>query len=483
MTISTSGEDADSSVLPDATGPSRSAGVSRNTTPLVTKSGALALTSDILLITIGMIVAAEAGLIRDSAVSLNALLLMQLVGICGSLMLSGWYRHPAAANVRINLVLSVCAAALAAMIAVPPALLPVLNDPALGWDGPQGAVLQAGLVWVLLFAGHTLFEKGLRWRYRHLVLPGVLLVHDAGAGGANRGEVADLARRLGGCAIVDSAAFMREGGAETDRYTDIVFAGPWSSSASFRLAVSRASEMAVNVYTPIGDPASRASGRDLPQESRLIRGVPVATLAHRPLSPSWEAVKRAFDVIASLALIAFLLPAFALIAAAIRLDSRGPILFRQARHGYNNKPFQILKFRSMRPVTRAVGEEVTQATRNDMRVTRVGRILRRLSLDELPQIFNVLKGDMSLVGPRPHALAHHRQYCSLIDGYSLRHRVRPGITGWAQIHGFRGETDTLDKMASRVAYDLDYIERWSLALDIRILLATAAVGFVHENAY
>jgi lipopolysaccharide/colanic/teichoic acid biosynthesis glycosyltransferase len=155
-------------------------------------------------------------------------------------------------------------------------------------------------------------------------------------------------------------------------------------------------------------------------------------------------------------------------ALLIKLDSAGPVFFLQHRYGFNQKPFRIFKFRTMR--TLDDGPVVQQAKKDDPRVTRVGAWLRRWNLDELPQLFNVIKGDMSLVGPRPHALSHDREYEQRIARYARRHNVKPGITGWAQIHGFRGETDTDEKMHRRVEHDLYYIDNWSLALDLQVMI-------------
>jgi putative colanic acid biosynthesis UDP-glucose lipid carrier transferase len=170
------------------------------------------------------------------------------------------------------------------------------------------------------------------------------------------------------------------------------------------------------------------------------------------------------------------------LAIFIRLDSPGPVLFRQKRLGLNNTVFEILKFRTMIHRPEPEGD-VPQARLNDPRVTRFGRILRRASLDELPQLFNVIRGDMSLVGPRPHAIPHNQYYSSLIEGYWIRHRVRPGLTGWAQVHGLRGETDTLEKMRRRIEFDLAYIRQWSLLLDVEVLLKTVIVCFLGRSAH
>ncbi|SAL77904.1 sugar transferase [Caballeronia peredens] len=175
-------------------------------------------------------------------------------------------------------------------------------------------------------------------------------------------------------------------------------------------------------------------------------------------------------------------PVLIAIALAVKLSSPGPVFFRQQRRGANGQPFGIYKFRTMRVHARADGV-LAQATRADPRVTRVGAFLRRTSLDELPQFFNVLRGEMSVVGPRPHAIEHDALYQPVVDDYVHRYRIRPGITGWAQVNGLRGETDSIEKMQRRVEHDLYYLSNWSFALDMRIVLLTIVRGFVHSNAY
>jgi putative colanic acid biosynthesis UDP-glucose lipid carrier transferase len=170
-----------------------------------------------------------------------------------------------------------------------------------------------------------------------------------------------------------------------------------------------------------------------------------------------------------------------LIALGIKLTSQGTVLFRQKRYGLNGHLVEVLKFRSMDASDD--GTEVSQARAGDSRVTAFGRFLRSTSLDELPQLFNVLSGEMSLVGPRPHAVAHNEQFRRLIHGYMLRHKVKPGITGWAQINGWRGETDTLEKMRHRVQHDLEYVRNWSLLLDLKILFVTLGAVLSRKNAY
>lgn len=192
-------------------------------------------------------------------------------------------------------------------------------------------------------------------------------------------------------------------------------------------------------------------------------------------------IKRFEDVVLSLAIIAMISPVLLLVAIGVKLSSPGPVIFKQDRYGLDGNKIKVWKFRSMSATDN--GSVVKQATKNDPRITRFGAFLRRTSLDELPQFFNVLTGQMSIVGPRPHAVAHNEEYRGLIDKYMLRHQVKPGITGWAQINGYRGETDTLDKMEKRVEYDLTYIQNWTLWLDIKIVYLTIFKGFTGKTAY
>jgi putative colanic acid biosynthesis UDP-glucose lipid carrier transferase len=192
-------------------------------------------------------------------------------------------------------------------------------------------------------------------------------------------------------------------------------------------------------------------------------------------------LKRVFDVVFASAAIVAAWPAFTAIAVGVKLSSPGPVIFKQKRCGCDGREIDVWKFRTM-SVTED-GDDVRQATRGDQRVTRFGAFLRRTSLDELPQFFNVLRGDMSVVGPRPHAVSHNRHYRTQILEYMLRHKVRPGITGWAQVNGWRGETDTLDKMIHRVSHDLEYIRRYSFWLDVKIILLTVLGKHVRANAY
>ncbi|WP_343698277.1 exopolysaccharide biosynthesis polyprenyl glycosylphosphotransferase [Caulobacter sp.] len=194
-----------------------------------------------------------------------------------------------------------------------------------------------------------------------------------------------------------------------------------------------------------------------------------------------DPLKRAMDILVAGGALLFFAPLLALIAVLIKLESPGPVLFRQSRGGLNGQAFTILKFRSMR--CQENGLKVVQAKRDDDRITTVGRIIRKTSIDELPQLLNVLKGDMSIVGPRPHALAHDEHYGALIPNYHLRFRARPGLTGLAQIKGLRGGTSAVEAMAARVDADNEYIERWTLSGDVKILLMTVPHLLLAENAY
>jgi Undecaprenyl-phosphate glucose phosphotransferase len=206
-----------------------------------------------------------------------------------------------------------------------------------------------------------------------------------------------------------------------------------------------------------------------------------AELQRRPLTDAERATKRAFDMILASAALIALLPMFLVVAALIKLDSKGPVFFRQTRAGFSGRTFKIYKFRTMS--TLDDGPVVRQATRDDVRVTRIGRWLRRSSIDEMPQLINVVLGHMSLVGPRPHALAHDDYYEKLIATYAYRQHVKPGITGWAQVNGFRGETPTIDLMERRVEHDLWYVANWSFWLDLRTLFLTAGALLRHHDTY
>jgi putative colanic acid biosysnthesis UDP-glucose lipid carrier transferase len=212
-----------------------------------------------------------------------------------------------------------------------------------------------------------------------------------------------------------------------------------------------------------------------------INGMPAFSICDSPLQGMSGFWKRVFDIVLASVALVFTSPVLLAVALAIKQSSPGPVLFKQRRYGLNGEEILVYKFRSM--TVCEDGPVVTQATEKDSRITPLGAFLRRTSLDELPQIFNVIEGKMSFVGPRPHAVAHNEEYRKLINGYMIRHKVRPGITGWAQVNGLRGETSTIDKMHRRVQYDLDYLKNWSLWLDLKILARTALTVVKDRNAY
>jgi putative colanic acid biosynthesis UDP-glucose lipid carrier transferase len=212
-----------------------------------------------------------------------------------------------------------------------------------------------------------------------------------------------------------------------------------------------------------------------------VGGMPVVAICETPFVGFNSWLKRASDIVLASVILLLLLPVMIVIGLAVWASSPGPIIFRQRRYGLYGEQIIVYKFRSMK-VTED-GAQVVQAKVNDSRLTRIGAFLRRTSLDELPQFINVLQGSMSIVGPRPHAVAHNEQYRKLIKGYMLRHKAKPGITGWAQVNGLRGETETLDKMEARIRYDLDYLRNWSVWLDLWIILRTVKVVLARQNAH
>ena len=212
-----------------------------------------------------------------------------------------------------------------------------------------------------------------------------------------------------------------------------------------------------------------------------MNGVPVVGICETPFTGTNELVKRISDVVLAVLILVLISPLLLAIAIGIKISSPGPVIFRQRRNGLDGGEITVYKFRSM--TTQDNGDVVAQATKDDPRITPFGAFLRRTSLDELPQFFNVLQGRMSIVGPRPHAVAHNEQYRELIKAYMVRHKVKPGITGWAQVNGLRGETETIEKMKARVEYDLEYLRNWSLGLDLQIIVRTVRVLFFDRNAY
>jgi Undecaprenyl-phosphate glucose phosphotransferase len=269
---------------------------------------------------------------------------------------------------------------------------------------------------------------------------------------------------------------IRQDGVDT-----VLVALPWSAGEQMRAIIDRISMAPVDVYIYPG-----MNGLNLPlRRADKAFDLPLLMACTRPIGGWGALIKRAEDIALSLALLLFISPVMLTIAAAIKCSSRGPVFFRQRRLGYNNRVIEILKFRSM--YTHLSDADATQQSlRGDKRVTAIGGWLRRTSLDELPQLLNVLKGEMSLVGPRPHALATTAGGLALEEAvpvYASRHRVKPGITGWAQVNGYRGALDSVDKIVHRVNHDLYYIENWSLCLDLKILWRTARLVFADDNAF
>ncbi|GJD50947.1 hypothetical protein OPKNFCMD_3697 [Methylobacterium crusticola] len=260
------------------------------------------------------------------------------------------------------------------------------------------------------------------------------------------------------------------------RPDDVFVLVPWAEADDLEACIDAFLRVPAALHLRPGRVMDRLGDIRIGRVGRLT-GIAVG---RAPLAPLEVAAKRVFDVVLASAALVALSPVLVLIAILIRLDSPGACLFRQKRHGFNQEAFSVLKFRSMRA---APDQAFRQATRGDDRITRIGRFLRRTNLDELPQLLNVIRGDMSLVGPRPHALAHDRSFERRIALYARRHNVRPGITGWAQVNGLRGETLTDADMRRRVEHDLHYIDNWSLWLDLKILVMTVAARSAFRNAY
>jgi Undecaprenyl-phosphate glucose phosphotransferase len=276
--------------------------------------------------------------------------------------------------------------------------------------------------------------------------------------------------------ITDLATYARN-----HRVDLIIVAIPLSAEARLLYILKRLWELPVDIRI-----SGKASSLKFSSGAYTYIGrLPLLSVFDRPLMGWGLFLKNVFDrVVAAVAIVA-LAPVMLLVAAAIRLESKGPVIFKQKRYGFNNELIEVFKFRSMY-TDRCDAHATMLVTKGDPRVTRVGRLIRKTSLDELPQLFNVLTGQLSLVGPRPHATqakAADTLYEQVVDGYFARHKVRPGITGWAQINGWRGETDTREKIEQRVKYDLDYIDHWSLMFDIAILARTPVALLKSENAY
>ena len=258
---------------------------------------------------------------------------------------------------------------------------------------------------------------------------------------------------------------------------EIVISMPWSESASIKAFVDGLAVIPATIHLAPDASAARVHHFS----PARVGSLPTIKLSRAPLTLKDRIIKRGFDLMAGSLLLLVALPMFAVIGLLIKLDSAGPVFFRQRRHGFNQGEFRIFKFRTM--TTLDDGQVIRQATRDDKRITRIGAFLRRTNLDELPQLINVLAGHMSLVGPRPHALAHNGEFEQKIHLYAKRHNVKPGITGLSQVNGYRGETETLDKMEKRVEFDVIYIDNWSILLDIQILFLTIFSIRSFKNAY
>jgi putative colanic acid biosynthesis UDP-glucose lipid carrier transferase len=359
-----------------------------------------------------------------------------------------------------------------------------------GWLG-----IWAFVGWFNLLVARLLLRTGLRWMRRH----GFNQRHIVIVGSAGLGE--EVAKRLGmspwmGLSIVGYFHGDEDG---AEGMADVPHIGGLDSVAGF---VSTNGIEQVWIAMPLRDEDkvkwllhelrhTTVDIRFVPDFFGLrllnhsvmdVAGLPVMNLSVSPMSGMNVLLKDIEDRLLSLIILLAISPLMIFIAIGVKLTSPGPVFYRQKRMGWNGEAFTMYKFRSMK-IHEEKNGTVTQATRDDPRVTPFGAFLRRTSLDELPQFINVLQGRMSIVGPRPHALEHNEQYKELIDPYMLRHKVKPGITGWAQVSGWRGETDTLEKMQKRVEFDLYYIEHWSLWFDIKIILMTLVKGFLHKNAY
>ncbi|SEA56628.1 putative colanic acid biosysnthesis UDP-glucose lipid carrier transferase [Thiothrix caldifontis] len=259
---------------------------------------------------------------------------------------------------------------------------------------------------------------------------------------------------------------------------DQIYLAPASGQSTFSLCLIN--ELS-DTITPIRLIPDDFTNSLLHSRYMEIAETPVLRIYDAPMSTQRALIKRIEDLFLGALILVLVSPMMLVIAIAIKLSSPGPVLFKQTRHGLRGEKFQVLKFRTMTVCEN--GGNIKQATRNDCRITRIGSFLRKTSLDELPQFFNVLQGHMSIVGPRPHAVAHNEEYRQLIPGYMRRHLMKPGITGWAQVNGWRGETDTLFKMEKRVELDMEYIRSWSLALDLRIIVVTVFKTLYDKNAY
>lgn len=259
---------------------------------------------------------------------------------------------------------------------------------------------------------------------------------------------------------------------------DIIISLPWKADQRIKGIIRKLKELPVNIRLC----PDLAGFLNLNVKYSTLAEIPMLDVVNKPMDGGNYILKMIVDKIFAIIILVLLSPVMLIIALLIKLGSPGPVLFRQQRYGFNNKPFSVFKFRTMREdVCCNMGG--AQAKKDDPRVTELGKFLRKTSLDELPQLFNVLEGSMSLIGPRPHAVNHDDEFSKIINGFFGRYRVKPGITGWAQVNGWRGETDTTDKIRNRFEHDVYYIENWSILLDIKILFKTVLVVISSNNAY
>jgi Undecaprenyl-phosphate glucose phosphotransferase len=272
--------------------------------------------------------------------------------------------------------------------------------------------------------------------------------------------------------LADVVQFARD-----ERIEDIYLLFNWQHHRAIDGILDALAVLPISVHLVPDESAARFLNHPI----ATVGGTWTAELRRAPLARIELVAKRCFDLVLTTVLLLSLLPLMLITALLIKLDSRGPIFFLQKRNGFNDRAFNIFKFRTMHVLED--GPVIAQATRNDPRVTNLGRWLRRSSIDELPQLFNVIRGDMSLVGPRPHATSHNSEYEKLIANYAFRHHVKPGLTGWAQVNGYRGETRQIEQMKCRVDHDLWYINNWSPWLDLRIVLQTVVVALRQTTAY
>ena len=363
-------------------------------------------------------------------------------------------------------------------------LFKVSDDYSRGW-----LLTWLALVLVLLPLSRPVSARVLRW----LTVTGSAVRRVAVVGDTAGLKLAERLRRVPGVivagvyALPEPSALDNGGRTDAAAIPDLISTGQRNEFEEVIIAASnatwpRVAQLVEELRVLPVDVWLYAADLDMPIHSvSRLGGASLFQVKAQPLRDWGYVSKLSLDYVVGAVSLLIFAPVMLAIAVAVRLETSGPVFFRQRRHGYNHRLIDVYKFRTM--VVLEDGDRIEQARKHDARVTRVGKFLRRTSLDELPQLFNVLKGEMSLVGPRPHALAHNDHYRERLARYASRHCVRPGMTGWAQVNGFRGPTEDPEKMRQRVEMDLYYIENWSLWLDLKILVLTPFVGFVNRNAF